>query len=236
MKPTRVLLLAVIVSSAFPALAFADDRGVIAGVEVSAGTVHGSSDTRNGGGFGGGGVVTNVDVGHATGIGAHVGYRFGTHWSAFLGYTRSRGDIRWDAEFPSSLATHFSGTAESDVLMANVSYAHPLSDATGFDISAGLGVSRNTLADVVETVRGTHDFASNVHEDRRTNPAARIAAGIRHALSPNTTLGLEASLAYVGKFRTGTTRSGNLGVTQINPYEIDGVWHASLTASLRYAF
>lgn len=237
MRLTQNLFLAVVISSTFSAPAFAGDSGVIAGIDVSGGTAHGSSDTTNGGGFGGGGVVANVKFGHIVDLGGYVGYRFGTAWSAFLSYQHIRGDIQWDANFPPGLgSTHFSGTAESNVLMANLSYAYPLSDATDFDVSGGLGVSFNKLADVVETVHGTGEFVSDVHSDTRASQSARIAAGIRHKLSPNMVFGLEASLAYAGKFRTGDTRFGNLGVTSINPYEIDSVWRTSLTASLTYTF
>jgi len=237
MKLTQSLLFAVAFSSVFFTPAFAGSNGVIAGIDFSAGAARGSSDTTDGGGFGGGGVVGNVRFGHALGIGGHLGYRFDRALSVFLGYQHVRGDIRWDASFPLYMtSTHFSGTAESNALMVNVSYAHPLSSTTDFDVSAGLGVSFNRLVDVVETTQETGEFVSDVHGNTRSSRAARMALGIRHELSSHIVLGLETSLAYAGKFRTGDTRFGNLGVTPINPYEINSVWRTSLTASLGYTF
>jgi len=43
-------------------------------------------------------------------------------------------------------------------------------------------------------------------------------------------------LAYSGRFETGKTRSGNLGITDINPYEIKDAWRANLGASLSFEF
>lgn len=238
MEAAKKLLLAIAVSSVFSTSAFAEESGFFVGIDVSGGVAHGSSDTKNGGGFGGGGVVDDVKFGNTVGIGGHVGYRFNSSWSTFLSYQHFRGDIDWDANFPPPIlgSTHFSGTARSDVLMANVAYAFPLSEATDFRVSGGLGVSFNKLSDVVETVQGTGQFVSDVHSDTKVSPAARIAAGIQHKLSPDVVFGLDASLAYAGKFRTGDTRFGNLGTTSINPYEIDDAWRASLTASLLFRF
>ena len=50
------------------------------------------------------------------------------------------------------------------------------------------------------------------------------------------TLGLDASIAYYGGFETGNNRSGNLGITSINPYRIDDVWRANLGGSFRFKF
>jgi hypothetical protein len=49
-------------------------------------------------------------------------------------------------------------------------------------------------------------------------------------------LGLDALLTYTGGFETGDTRSGNLGITDINPYKIKDAWRANLGVSINFEF
>jgi hypothetical protein len=79
-------------------------------------------------------------------------------------------------------------------------------------------------------------FGAELADHTRISPAARIGAGIQHKIASNAALGLNASVSYTGGFETGTTRSGNLGITPITPYRIDDVWRASLSASARFEF
>lgn len=233
-------LLAPIVAAAgiVGAPAIAGDAGFFAGLDASVGTAWGSSNTTDGGApFAGGGVVENVKFGTAYGVGGHAGYRFSRAFSAFVSYRHGRGDVSWDAEFPLfGVASRFEGTAVGNAVMANAAYDFALSDRTSLGVTAGAGLSFNSLSGIVETDVGTGLFLADVAGGDRTSPVARIGAGIRHRISPGATLALDASIAYGGGFATGDTRSGNLGVTDINPYKIDDVWRADLGASVRFRF
>jgi len=219
-------------------MASAAERGFFAGLDVFAGTAEGSSSTVDGGApFAGGGVVGNVRLGKTAGAGGHVGYRLGTATSAFLSYQHIEGDIDWKVNFPMfGVSSAYEGSATSDAIMGNLAYEFPLSEATSVRASAGLGVTFNALSGVVETDRATGIFLANVASHRKVGPAAQIGAGIRYKVTPSVALGLEALLAYSGKFETGKTRSGNLGITDINPYEIKDVWRANLGASISFEF
>lgn len=235
---SRLLLSAAITASLFPAAAFAEDAGFFAGIDLTGGIASGSSSTTNGGAaFAGGGVVDNVKFGSALGIGGHIGYRFSPALSAFISYQHVRGDVSWDASFPLiGAASHYDGTASSDAVLANLAYDLPLSGATSLTTSAGVGLSFNTLSGIVETDKPTGLFLSDVADHTRVSPMAQIGAGIRHRLSSNVMLGLNASVSYTGGFETGDTRSGNLGVTSITPYKIDDVWRGNLGATIRVTF
>lgn len=235
---SRLWVPATVVAMTLPAPAFAQDSGVFAGLDVSAGLASGSSSTTDGGApFAGGGVVENVDFGTTVGIGGHLGYRLNPAFSAFVSYQHSRGDVSWDADFPLiGAASAFEGTAVSNAVMANIGYDVPLSGATSLEFTAGAGLSFNVLSGVVETDKATGIFLSDVAEQTRTSPVARIGAGLRHQVSPGVALGLNLSASYGGGFETGDTRSGNLGITEINPYEIDDIWRVDLGASVRFRF
>jgi hypothetical protein len=234
----RILLSALIFSTLIPAPGVAQEPGFFAGLDVSAGIAQGSSDTRDGGAsFAGGGIVDGVKFGNTTGIGGHAGYRLDPSWSLFLSYQYARGDVRWRAAFPAiGAASRFSGTAYSHTVLANVGYEKPLTSTVTLQASAGLGVAFNALADVVEKDEATSAFLSDVAKHTRANPAARIGLGLRYAVAKHATIGLDAAITYIGGFRTGDTRSGNLGVTPITPYDIDGVWRTSLSASAGMRF
>lgn len=226
--------------AAFPVLAYAQGTaphgsGFFAGLDTSVGMAHGSSGTKNAGGFGGGGVVQNITFGTTTGIGVHAGYRFDRHLSGFLSYQHVRGDVDWDAHFPRFAQTsNFSGTATSNAILVNVAYDWLPSDDTAIKATAGVGAVFNTLSGVTERFEGA--FASNVEDHTQTNPIAQIGASIQHYITPKTALGLHATVSYVGGFKTGATRTGNLGRTEINPYEIDSVWRTGLGVSLQARF
>lgn len=223
---------------ALPAAAHAQDTGLFAGVDVSTGIAGGSSDTTDGGApFAGGGVVEDVDFGQTLGIGGHIGYKFNRSTSISLNYQHVRGDISWRADFPLyGVASDFEGKAVSDTIMANLAYEHPLSDTLAIRASAGGGVAFNRMSNVVETDVASGQFLSDVASRSRTKPVGQLGAGFRYKVMPNAALGLDAIFAWSGGYETGNTRSGNLGITDINPYRINDVWRASLGASFRYGF
>ena len=237
MQPKSFLLSAVLFL-ALPAMAVAQDQDLFVGLDLIGGIAGGTSSTKDGGApFALGGVVDVVTFGTATGIGGHIGYRFDPTLSAFVSYQHLRGDVSWNASFPAiGVTSDFEGKAISDMVLANVAYDVPLSEATAIRGTAGIGLSFNTLTDVVETDRGSGIFLADVARHTEISPAAQVGAGLRHKLASNALLGLDASLAYSGGFETGNTRSGNLGVTDINPYKIDHVWRANLGASIRFEF
>ncbi len=242
MMPRKHLLsLSLLAASAcVPFASLAQQPGFFAGLDAAVGTTRGSSSTRDGGGdFGAGGIgiVSDVKFEHTTGIGGHLGYRFDSPWSVFLSYQYTRSDIRWRADFPAyDSRTDFSGKAFSHTILANVGYAFPLTEATTLHATAGLGVAFNALSDVVERNAATGQFASDVADHTHTSPAARLGIGLHYAATRHTLISLDAAVTYQGSFHTGKTRSGNLGITAITPYEIDDVWHASLGASVSVMF
>lgn len=232
----RALLPTIMATLFLSASAQAQDNGFFAGLDVSGGLASGSSDTTNGGAdFAGGGVVDNVKFGETLGIGGHIGYRFTPSFSAFIGYQYVQGSVNWDANFPLfNITSDFKGDAISNVLMGNLAYDWALSEVTSIRASAGLGMSIDSLSDVVETDRGTGLFLADVADHTRTSPAAQLGAGIQHKITSNMVLGLNAAVSYTDSFETGNTRSGNLGVTSITPYRIDDVWRANLGVSIRF--
>lgn len=227
-----------IVLAICPAMALAGERDFFAGLDVSGGTAEGSSSTRDGGApFAGGGVVDKVRFGETIGIGGHIGYKFDPAMSVFLSYRHIQGDISWNANFPLlGVASNFDGSAISDALTGNVAYELPLSEVTSLRAVAGLGVTFNALSGIDETDRATGIFLSGVAGHTKTSPIARLGAGVRYKIAQNAALGLDASFSYSGGFATGNTRSGNLGVTDINPYKIDDVWRATLGVSIALEF
>jgi hypothetical protein len=234
----RIAFSLIAVSMALSNPVMAREPGFFAGLDVSGVKTFGSSDTHNGGAsWAGGGVVKNVDFDDAAGIGGHVGYRFNDAWSAFVSYQYVRGDVSWDADFPGIGATsNFSGSATTNAILGNVAYDLALSSATTARVTAGMGVSFNSLSGVVEKDQGTSLFLSDVEDHTETSLIAQLGLGLRHEVTKSVVLGLDASVAYIGSFRTGDTRSGNLGVTDITPYKIDDVWRASLGATVQVVF
>jgi len=233
------VLVAALLSAGLAAPAFARPApGIFAGVDLSRTAARGSSTTRDGGAsFAGGGIVGQVRFGAATEIGAHLGYRLDPSWSVFLGYRHARGAVRWNAAFPLfAISSHFAGTASSDMLLASVGYEAPLSGATSFRATAGIGPAFNRLSSVVETDEATALFLAELSDRTRTAMAARLGVGIRHAVAGNVRLGLDAAATYAGGFRTGASRTGNLGVTDITPYAIDRVWRGGVGAVVEVGF
>lgn len=235
---SRALIATLAAMVFLPAPAVAQDTGFFAGLDVSGGLAFGSSSTRNGGAaVAGGGIVNSVKFDDTFGIGGHIGYRFDPSRSAFISYQHIRGDVSWGANFPSfGVASDFKGDAISNVIMGNLAYDWALSGMTSIQFGAGLGVSINSLSNVVETDQGTGLFLADVAGHTRISPAAQLSLGIQQKITPNATLGLNAAVGYTGGFETGETRNGNLGVTSITPYKIDNVWRASLQASVRFEF
>lgn len=218
--------------------AIADESGFFAGVDAFGTSTRASSNTRNGGAaFAGGGVVKNVDFDGAAGIGGHAGYRFDSAWSAFASYGYSRGDVSWDAVFPAfGVASSFSGSATTQMVLGNVAYDFAITPKATASISAGAGIAFNALSDVVERDKPTSLFLSDVKNHTQASPVVRIGVGYRYRVTRHVVLGADAAVARMGGFRTGDTRSGNLGVTDITPYRMHDAWQASLGASMRILF
>jgi uncharacterized membrane protein len=182
-------------------------------------------------------MVDNVEFGETIGVSGHVGYRITPALSVSLGYQHIWGDVSWDANFPAiDAASGFEGTATSDTILAKVAYDVAVSEAMAIRPNAGLGLTLNTLSDVVETDKPTGLFLSDVDGNTQVSPMAQIGVGIRYKLTSSTLLNIDTSVAYTGGFRTGNTRSGNLGITEIRRYEIEDVWRASLGASIQFEF
>jgi hypothetical protein len=218
--------------------ALAAQSNFFIGLDISLESLHGSSSTVDGGAvFAGGGVVTGVKFDEAVAIGGHVGYRIDPAVSVFLSYQHSRSDLAWRANYPAfQVSSDFAGSAISNAVMANLAYDIPLSNALAAKLSAGGGLAFNKLARIVETDHGTGIFLADVAGNTRTTPIARAGAGLRYRVAPSMALGLDGSFAYAGGFATGDTRSGNLGVTAINPYRIDDVWRTNIGASVTFDF
>lgn len=235
---SRMFVSAMVAAALLPVPALSEDKGLFIGLDGAGGMATGSSGATNGGApFAGASVVDSVDFGETIGIGGHVGYRFNPALSVFVSYQHVRGDISWDADFPLiGVTSSFEGDAISNVVMGNIAYDRPVSEATSLTVAAGVGISFNALSAVVETDQGTGLFLADLAEQTRISPAAQIALGVRHRVASNVQLGLNLSVGYSGGFETGDTRTGNLGVTPINPYKIDDVWRASLGASMRFEF
>jgi hypothetical protein len=238
MVSPRLLGLAALATIAFPLSALAEGQGFFAGLDVSGGAAFGSSGTTNGGApFAGGGVVGNVKLGNVVGGGGHVGYRFDQAMSAFISYQHSRGDIGWDANFPLyGVSSRFDGAAISNAILCDIAYEFPLANATFLRTTAGLGITFNTLSSVVETDKPTGIFVADLASHTKVGAAAQAGLGLRHKIAPNAEVGLDGLIAYAGGFETGNQRSGNLGITAINPYGIDEVWRATLSASIKVDF
>jgi len=230
--------LVVLAATAIPESALAAEQGFFAGLDVSGGAAFGSSSTANGGApFAGGGIAGNVKFGAVVGGGGHVGYRFDPATSAFISYQYSQSDIRWDAAFPMiGASSHYEGKAISNAVLGNVAYELPLSEGTTFRTTAGLGIAFNTLSGVAETNKPTGEFLSDLANHTKAGVAAQVGLGLRHRIAPNAVVGLDGLASYAGGFETGNTRSGNLGVTDINPYRIDNVWRTTLSASVNVNF
>lgn len=216
----------------------AQAEGVFAGLDLSTGVVAGSSSTMNGGGaIGGGGAVYDVGFGQGFGIGGHLGYRFDPAFSVSLSYEHMRAGVSWNVDYALvGTDSAFAGVAAANLLMGNAAYTHALTDTVAIELRGGLGLAINTLADVVETEFPTGAFLADLEPGAKFSPAAQIGLGLSQQIAPNIRLALTTSATYIGGFATGDTRTGNLGVTPITPYELDHVWGASVEASLRVDF
>ena len=233
-----VRLLSACLAAAIPFAAAAEDIGPFGGFDLIGGVASGSSSTTDGGApFAGGGIVDDVTMGPTAGLRGQIGYRFDPSWSAFVSYQHIEGDVSWIADFPAiGASSTFDGTATSDAILGNIAYDLPLSDATVVKAVAGLGISFNTLSDVMESDAASGTFLARPAGHTTIAPIVQVETGIQNTITPNATLGLGVSLAYAGGFETGNTRHGNLGWTAINPYRIGDVWRANAGVSLRVRF
>lgn len=234
----QIFVFALLFLAAQPIMARADDSPFFAGIDILGGGAVGSSHTTNGGGTAsGGGVVNNVKFGASAGIGLHGGYQITPEASAFLSYQFFKGDIRWNADFPViGFTSIYKGSAISNMFMGNLAYEFPLSESLALKTTVGAGASLNALTGLQESDQQSGLFLSKVKGKTTLNPVAQVGAGIRYKPSPATALHLNASMAYSGGFETGKTRKGNMGITQINPYEIENVWRGNLGVSFTIAF
>ena len=214
-------------------------ESLFSGFDVSGGLAWGGSDTTDGGAaVAGGGTVHDVAFGSGIGLGGHLGYRLTSDFAVTLSYHYLQADVFWRADY--ALAgvgdSNFAGRAASHVLMGSGIFTHALSDATALELRGGLGVALNSLSNVEEIHAPDGQFLAVISEERQVSPAAEIAVGLSHAISPTMFLALETSATYVGDFSTGDTRTGNLGVTDIGRYSINDVWHGKVGAALRVDF
>jgi len=236
MRPVR--LLSACLAAGIPIAAVAEDIGPFGALDVVGGVASGTSSTTDGGEpFARGGVVDDVTMGPTVGLRGQIGYRFDSSWSAFVSYQHIEGDVSWIADFPAiGASSTFDGTATSDAILGNIAYDLPLSDVTVVKAVAGLGISFNTLSDVIEADAASGTFLARLADRTTIAPIVQVETGIQHTITPNAMLGLSASIAHVGGFETGNTRRGNIGVRAINPYRIDDVWRANIGVSLRVRF
>ena len=213
-------------------------EGYFAGVDLSMGLAGGTSSTTNGGAaFAGGGTVYDLRFGQSFSVGGHVGYRFDPAFSVSLSYEHIRTAVSWNVDYPLVPGdSAFRGVAASNLLMGNAAYTHALTETTAIELRGGLGLAINTLSDVVESQIPTGTFLADLTQGTRFSPAAQRGIGLSQQLAPNVRLALGTSATYIGGFATGNTRTGNLGVTAITPYEIDHVWRANVGATLRIDF
>ena len=231
------LVLGVLAAVAVPVSALAGEQGFFAGVDATGGMAFGSSGTTDGGApSGGGGTVSNVKFGGMGGIGGHVGYQFDPALSASISYQHIRGSIGWDTNFAAGGATRFDGTAISNVVLANVAYEVPVSERTMLRTTVGAGLTFNTLSRVVETLPPGGQLNSILADHTEIGAAAQVGLGLRHTIAPNVVAGLDGLVAYASGFETGSTRNSNTGVSYINPYKIDNVWRAMISASIKVNF
>lgn len=200
--------------------------------------MHGTSRTTDGGApIAGGGIVTDVKFRDSKMVGGHIGYRLDPALSVFISYQHSWSDVSWNANFPVyAVSSAFEGSAISDAAMANLAYDIPLSGRTAVRVSAGAGLSFNRLSGIAETDKGTGIFLSDVADHVRVAPIAQAGIGLRHKIVPHVALGLDGSFSYAGGFRTGDSRNGNLGITDINPYRIGHIWRKNIGLSATFDF
>lgn len=217
--------------------ATAGETGFFAGLNGGAAFRSGSSGTTDGGApWAGGGTVSDVRFQTAFLVGAHAGYRFSPNLSAFVSYENISGGVAWQARFPTTtIVSRFNALATSQVVLANATFSHGLSDATKIDLTGGLGLATNNLTSIRETAPG---FEAFVEEGNQTSLAARAGIGLEHRIGRSVTFGANAALTYQGGFTTGGTRSAPaFNVTEaIRPYRLDDTWGVTVGAFTRVSF
>lgn len=219
--------------------AIAQDQAGTGGffADVNAGGVFrsGTSSTTNGG-ESRTGVVSGVRFSEAFAIGGHLGYRLNPEWSAFVSYDHVSGDANWDVDFQLAGTSNFKANAASNIFLGNVAYSHALDTATSLTIGAGAGVSVNALGRAEES-HVIHGHYATVDAQTIVSPAVRASIGIAHRIAPQVSLGLNASISYLGAFESGSARDyPGLGRQVIGPYRLSDVSGAAITASLKASF
>lgn len=212
------------------------EGGFFVGVDTGIAFRSGTTRTTDGG-AGGAGIGSGVRFSEAFAIGGQLGYRLSPEWSAYLSYDHVSGDVSWRADFPDGSASEFNGKAASNIFLGNVAYSHAFAEATRLTLGLGAGVAVNSLNKVAEIEPGVGPYAW-VDAHTAVSPSARISIGVEHQLSSQVSIGLGASISYIGNFATGNVRDfgGPGGREAINPYTISDVWGAAVTASLKASF
>jgi hypothetical protein len=205
-----------------------------AGAQAGAVWLQGSSDTINGGtAAGGGGTVSNENFDSGTSYGVFIGRNCNKNWSIALSYDRISADLTFDASYPFSVPSRFSGTADSDLVLLNAIYVTPWgSEGTrwGFTASAGAGVAFNSLNGVTEDGAPFNGVADKTLADGDdTNFAARGTIGATYALDETWALHAEGSVFTLGSFSTGNSRTAP--AEAITPYEVDA-WGYGISAGI----
>ena len=233
---SRALLL--LIASAIPAMSEdIGNTGYFVGLDLGVGQRSGTSSTVDGGAaYGGGGTVRDVAFDNSSIVRGHFGYHLTPKVSIWGSVAQSDADVRWVTQFAVGGATYFAGEAVSQALMANVGYSEEVKPGTTVKLSAGLGVTRNTLKNVGEGTDWENAFAQ-VAKDTKTNLAVQFGAGVEQELGDMFSVGGSIDIAYLGGYQTGDSRSFGGGSPQaIGRYEIDDVWEPSVSLFVKAKF
>jgi opacity protein-like surface antigen len=216
----------------------AQDLGVFADINGGAAFVSGSPDTTKGGGTFTG-TVSNVKFDNAFVVGGRVGYRFSDPLAVFVSYDYIGSDVSWKTSFPGYSPTYFRGDANSNLVLANVSYGYNVTDMTRVTASAGAGVAINKLSGVDEYFsQGSATPGTHIDDGTNTSFAGRAGLELQHSLSQSVSLNLGAQISYLGKYKSGDTRTFvSDGTSQpIGQYELNSTWATTITAGIRVKF
>lgn len=208
--------------------------GWFLGVDAGSAFRSGDSSSRSAGAFFNGRVY-GVKFDPALTLGGAIGYRFTSDWSAFLSYDYIDGDVRWMTDFGGSDG-RFSGTAQSNVVLANIAYSKAILPATRLSGSIGAGISVNRLSTIDEAYSGV--TYAQVEGDTTTNFAARAAINLEHEFTRSLTFSLGANVDYLGGFETAKTREvvGTTANEAIGAYELEDTISAAFTGRVAWKF
>jgi hypothetical protein len=215
----------------------AQDLGMFADINGGAAFLSGSSRTTTGGGTFNG-TVSDVKFDNAFVVGGRIGYRFSDPLAMFISYDHIGSDVSWKTSFPSS-TSYFRGDAESNLVLANVSYGYNFTDMTRVAASAGAGVAINKLSGVDEYLSptSTNPYA-RIENGTNTSFAGRAGLELQHSVSHALSLNLGAQVSYIGDYQAGGSRTVYSAGTAspIGKYKLDSTWATTITAGIRLKF